>query len=965
MTEMGKIAQGTTKEVVIRLDSDQNTRALHEGELIHPKEFETVINLIRDSLRKIEDKRYECGDVENNSANDYIVEQPRLHDSIVISGSRGTGKTTFLLSLLKKIRTSPNLFYESNKSDRCGILVFDIIDPTLIEEKAHLLVNIISRFQQAVHKFACSAQSPIDEERSIKKLEEWDQIFDKLAEGLPVLDGIGTNQLASSDWDDPNYIIREGVRKARAANDLEKNLSEFIEASLAILNKKAVLICFDDIDTDFTKGWPVLEVLRKYLTSPRIITILSGDLELYSAIVRKSQWKNLGIDLVEGESKIALNRYKELVSQLENQYLLKVLRTERRVSLNTLLNNRLLKKAHYKIFWRENETNHEDEILTFYKRNLFTRFAISSSTEHENTFRFVANLPIRTQIQLMRALVRDEKDVIDIFNIFWSNWNEFNPKHSIFVDNPDLVPMFLVKFLFDEKYPVDGYRLIPMDSDPARNGSLFASGIFLQNQFEMRPHLIFDYLIRICITREVRVRQFPLLHRTNTNFTVYRKHTKIESEIQLTDIAGLQNSFFVSGQPFSASYFRPMPGSMSLRSLHTIRKTYSADQLDRVLAESNNTLVYRLGLLPLTSAYLRNGRTIPIYSVFNLFGIIGELLREFEIREETNQGEIIEFFVRYSALRVFPIPGTGDIEQIIDLPVRIDDTDLDESPDGSLTGFADLVIQWIHSSKTNNFPSPYLIARTSSRFFDNYEFATLDRSIENLGEWMNIMVLNFIQSAMQEEAISNRYDRSSRINSLSLFPVRSSSRYFWQNLNILLPEIEDFPFSAWLLSCPLLGIFIDTSGPKYVPSKDTLSSLGAGKEVADNIVKNLFDTPKKLIEELNKISMVGDEDESSSSKNKGVIRRRKAERPPAEGISLATDDVNNSTKKPEFNPENEEHKKIIFGYCKKHRIETKNIGEMEDKHVKELIRRSFSNNVRIPNGAVEKFKANLKGSLNN
>lgn len=956
---------GEPKVVNIKLDTDQNTRALQEGELIHPKEFETVIKLIRDSLRKIEDKRYDCRDAGNNSANHDITEQPRLHDSIVISGSRGTGKTTFLLSLLKKIRTSPELFEESIKSDRCGILVFDIIDPTLIEEKAHLLVNIISRFQQAVHKFACPAQWSIEEERKIKKLEEWEQVFDKLAEGLPVLDGIGTNQLASSDWDDPNYIIREGVRKARAANDLEKNLSEFIEVSLAILNKKAVLICFDDIDTDFTKGWPVLEVLRKYLTSPRIITILSGDLELYSAIVRKSQWKKLGIDLVKGETETSLNRYKELVSQLENQYLLKLLRTERRVSLNTLFNNRLLKKADYQIFWIEKRSNRELEIRIFYEENLFTRFAISSSTEQENTFRFVANLPIRTQIQLMRALVREEKDVIDIFNIFWSNWNEFNSNYSVFVDNPDLVPMLLVKFLFDEKYPVDGYRLIPIESYPPRNGALFASGIFLQSQFAIRPHLIFDYFIRICITSEVRVRQYPLLHRTGTNFTVYRNHTKIESEIQLTDIAGLFNSFLVSDRLFPSSYFLPMPGSISLRSLKTIRKRSLEGQLDRILAESNNNLVYRLGLLPLTSAYLRNGRTIPIYSVFNLFGIIGELLREFEIKEEINQEEIIQFFVRYSALRVFPISSTGDIEQRIDLPFRNDDTDLKESPNDKLADFADKVIHWIRRSKTNNFPSPYLVAKTSSRFFDNAELASLHRQTANLGEWMSIMVLNFIQSAIQEEAISIKYDRSTRNNSPSLLRVQSSSRYFWQNLNILLPEIEKFPFTAWLLSCPLLGIFIDTSDQKYVPSPNTLLSPVAKNEVTQNIIiQNLFYTPKDLIEVLNNINMVGDEDESSSSKNKIVIPRQKSDASASQSKSQTVKAENPRIRNMRFNPDSEEHSKIVVEFCKKNGIEKDRIVNLEDKRLKELIRKSFSNTVIIPNGTVEKFKAYLKASLN-
>lgn len=93
---------------------------------------------------------------------------------------------------------------------------------------------------------------------------------------------------------------------------MKDNFNRFVEQSLELIKKKAFLICFDDIDTDFTKGWPILEILRKYL-QPKIITILSGHVELYSAIVRKSSENNIEIDRVKGETDNQLHKFKSLI----------------------------------------------------------------------------------------------------------------------------------------------------------------------------------------------------------------------------------------------------------------------------------------------------------------------------------------------------------------------------------------------------------------------------------------------------------------------------------------------------------------------------------------------------------------------------------------------------------------------------------------------------------------------------
>ena len=135
--------------------------------------------------------------------------------------------------------------------------------------------------------------------------------------------------LDPSDWNDTTFVMRDGLRRVAGANNLEKYFHVFIKQSLDLLSteepeerKKYFLIAFDDVDTDFAKGWPVLETLRKYLTSPQLITFLSGDLDLYSFVVRKKQWDNFGKGLLRNEFDkrgLHFKSYPELVEKLESQ----------------------------------------------------------------------------------------------------------------------------------------------------------------------------------------------------------------------------------------------------------------------------------------------------------------------------------------------------------------------------------------------------------------------------------------------------------------------------------------------------------------------------------------------------------------------------------------------------------------------------------------------------------------------
>ena len=121
------------------------------------------------------------------------------------------------------------------------------------------------------------------------------------------------------------FIMESGLSSVHSAFNLAQDFHCLVEKALMILGKKAFLLVLDDIDVDMHKGWDVLEMLRKYVNTQCIITILSGNLNLYSLNVRKHQWSQLK-DNREFEEK----GYDKIVNELEGQYLLKILKPEYR-----------------------------------------------------------------------------------------------------------------------------------------------------------------------------------------------------------------------------------------------------------------------------------------------------------------------------------------------------------------------------------------------------------------------------------------------------------------------------------------------------------------------------------------------------------------------------------------------------------------------------------------------------------
>jgi hypothetical protein len=322
--------------------------------------------------------------INNNSNKAYDEFNPRrCNNTIFIHGERGAGKTTFLKAILNK--------YKSNELTTPKICPLPLIDPTLIETHQHILVDIVTKFVRLINKrlSCCKDESKYNLFRN--KLE-------KMAEGLKLLTLKGHENNANSD---AAWFLDRALNKATSGQDLEKLFHELIDVIAEILDKELFLIAIDDVDTQTSKANEVLEVLRCYLTHPKLVILLSGDLKLYSYIVRCNKEKEIGISTTQRNNQNRL----ELIGHLEQQYLTKLLPIEQRVYLKKLdeLSEILTLKIEHealKNIYGKNKIE-INELL----RLIFSD-ALNIKTEHLNShLNFIMSQPVRSVLQLVKTLI--------------------------------------------------------------------------------------------------------------------------------------------------------------------------------------------------------------------------------------------------------------------------------------------------------------------------------------------------------------------------------------------------------------------------------------------------------------------------------------------------------------------------------------------------------------------------------
>lgn len=832
-----------SNSIILNLRESSNASCFGETNFTHRQELEKVKGLIDQRLKRLED---------SSLGKDGIQQ-----DAITILGSRGSGKTSFLKTLQQEV----------GRLNKDSICVLDIIDPTMIEQKGHVFLTIISQIRKVVNKQLDSDSCQVSCLR-----REWDDCLRELAAGLPTLDGI-SDGVSMDAWQDPEYIMNRGLEKVESAMKLASNFQKLVQRALKIIDKKAFVLMLDDIDIDFLIGWPVLETVRKYLIFPEIITVVSGDMRLFIKAIRKKQWKNFGKALLKNEGELLghENSYNDLVTKMESQYLQKVLKPQLRHRLTTLLEK-------YQMDPKLSIEVENKELRVLYKE-ILNSYGIRNSVQLECYRSFLLNLPLRTQIQFLIKFIDIDFQEIhprDVYDVFLSDLYE----KEIDIDMAGSMPKYLypiiLKALVDSKKLNDVYQLQPITLDDSLNGCLMALTLLSSTHTQINPFLIFDYFVRVDYVRNIwSTLRYEEEHREESVREKLKKNRR--TEMQTPSIEGLishaglyENRNLRDATCMMTAYLRaaintqlgkesfiPYAGTVCL--FGTADKAHgSTNKKEKRIDE-----LEWIALIPasISQSNAKQGGLVT-YSIYTLLGAIAELLQICQMRqntEETNEAKeehkqnLKKALAEMSQIRTFPMPGmmpyegallknSGDIGGEKSTANNVDSK--------AVSDFAEKIQTWADQYPGKSI-SPHLLGKISTRAFYAMDSIDKDVSPKNLGEYMHQHLIAFMNAVLVEDV---RENVGANLN-LSNDNPRRNNKIFIENLKKVngCNAPVDLYLSRWMLSCPLLLSYLQDD----VELRDALT--GFGIKDAD-----LYTAPKSLFRGLSSVMIKQDENLSKS-----------------------------------------------------------------------------------------------------
>lgn len=774
------------KKITICLEESKYAHGFGKDQNIHIVEYERVKGLIKKQIEKVEKLQ------QNNSTFGLV----RQHNTISIFGGRGSGKTTFIYSMLKQL---------SDEEKNAEIL--GIIDPTQMEQKEHIFLVVLSLINDKI-------KEKLDMLRNSNKGDvccyerQWNNQLRKLAKGLPTLDSV---ELPKYDnWDDDTFIIERGLDNVSSAYNLEANFHKLVSQALSILGKEFFVLAFDDIDVEMSKGWLVLETIRKYLTTPKLITLLSGNLTLYSYNVRLQQWKQLR-ELKEFEE---INLTSQ-INQLEGQYMLKLFKPENRVQLMSLLEAKQRYGISYFIKKTSQDGGKKEEIEDIY-RNYLEKLRVYGRSTQQDFIDYLLGLSIRSQISILSNI--NDDDIYSQIEAFVSRMMAAQIDMDAAINNAAFVVITIARYLASNNLFSYSYLLVPNIDDHDINGCLMGLTLIFNNQANTHTWILLDYMLRIGYTRKFYQSLNKEMFQRVLSYSGLLQDVSIKNVVALMIAVGKASDIRLRELiPIKGLAIKAKKGQESKKGL-----------LDSVLeSESINIAQKRLALLPLISlSSSKQDSTELFYSVPVLLSAICHIVRWGE--EDTDMKDCLSDL---SQLKTYPMPLTeygetnikkGDISTNEDLSSSLKLED-EESKDKSFNELVRTLKEWRTLAEQEKFAvPPYLLGRIMTRFTDAVENIG---DFSNLGEAMQQMVIVFLNTCLVEEV--KEYTKNVNISNNN---PTGSTKLFEDNLGKIKKEEgwQQLKLTRWLITCPLFYCFMKQdlsekiSVGNFVPEEDFL-----------------------------------------------------------------------------------------------------------------------------------------------
>ena len=667
--------------------------------------------------------------------------------------------------------------------------ILDYFDPTLIEEKASVFLTIVSLICDKVNK---RFDKCCDKEYLLHRKKAWQSVLNKFAKGLPAIDESKKN---IDYWDDATQIMEKGLEDVRAAFDLRKNFRDFLKESLSILEKKSFLLIIDDVDTDSKKAMQLLETLRKYLSVNGIITIVSGDIQLFSTVVRANQNARV---LVEKKGDDLL--LKKQTEELTNQYLKKVLPIRYRISLGRLFH--LIHNQHTGNPLMVLYSSKRNPIsVSVFLKNVFRRLGIANNFQRAGYTDFLLNLPLRTQIDWMR-LFRE-------FGETDSSPNDITFNHekliSLFIDelltneidvnllvyNPNFINGIILDFLMRKEILFESYQLQAISKDTDINAVIFTLSMTLSNYIHTYPSLVFDHFIKIGYIRNLKeVFQYGKKDKESTY-----------SLKGLVDHMAVVNDKDVRQMVCHGTAY--LKGAVNNKKLVGVSELKEADALINQKEVRLSDYIARLPYLSI----LGTNRTLE-YSMFVLLGSINDLIRDFESGDN-----LLGVLQRISQPRDYAAFSNDRSETL----TEEDEADSEEEEkvvdESDFDVMRTELLAWLDDARLeSHYIASHVLAKVATRLY--YTFSNIGTSkTKSLGDVMHLYIIALFNAVIIEEAMELTADVNSKFKEIKITnrSVRTSPEIFKTNLTAVKEALkeQELPLTRFILTCPILMFFIN------------------------------------------------------------------------------------------------------------------------------------------------------------
>lgn len=761
-------------DIVIDFKKDYSeSRVFEDNELIHYP----IMDQAMDVFGRLYDNSIKYAD-------NFDLDLPSVHNAISIFGSRGAGKSSFMYSMLEKVKTQyPDAFCLSP------------VDPSHIEMKQHPFVNVLASIHKAIddvlEKYQKNNTCSLNTER-----QEYHCLEKPVLRGLKIIDGIGKDNLYE-EWNDDDYISLQGVEQALDCNALEKNFHLYVRRALHLIRKKCFVIAFDDIDIDFKKGFEIMEMIRKYLTSPQIIVIITGDQSLYTALVRKYQWQFFDQEYITKEKDYAENHPSEfsaMVDHLENQYMNKVLKPENRITLLTIREYLNLRDVNILV---KTENGKVETLMECYKGML--RELGAQSVSLEELAQFMTSLTLRVQVRILTlrkmslAINESEKAkrnlASGLMSIFSTDIYQKSDNAKELINGRSTYTIEMLRLLVNSGTLFTSCNFMPQTTDPILNKTLLAVGIKFDEYLRYDKYLIFDYWARVCYTQALAKKLRGKTGKTDNEILKdLMAFGRMDTDTGICKSVGLCEAY-LQGQTYPRGSMM-MPGCV-----------FIGNGVPSQLAENNELFP----LIPMQGTVDSNNSETVIVSIYRMLAVLSEYVEQINRHKNDGDWDARTTLIKLVQYRNYMEP-TSDLklfegtERERERPWVYEDGTNDSE-------MVDVFLKKMKEWAKKDVPvSIQKINRVFTRFY--FTIIQIDKhDYYNLGIKLNDIILSLYNAAMVEDALETN------VKNININHIGDITHIFYDNWNVMCENRKKTKktnsFHKWILDCPLLQLYIN------------------------------------------------------------------------------------------------------------------------------------------------------------